>query len=158
MALDVRRNPVRGSLGEAKLRKIERELEHIALDVAGEDVVAAISDAIKCIGRARALAIAPAPDDLRQAVRLQQTLSTIYLHQGKPTDCGISDLSTGGARIAVDQKLETGIEIALAVPPDLSLMAVVMRSSDTEAHLAFRVLSADQHRRLNSVTEGLVWA
>jgi hypothetical protein len=158
MALDGRRNPVRGSLSEAKLRKIERELEQIALDVPSEDVVAAISDAIKCIGRARAIAIAPDPADLRQAVRLQHTLSTIYLHDGKPNDCGIYDLSTGGARIAVDQRLEAGIEIALSVPPDLSLTAVVMRSSDSEAHLAFRVLSADQHRRLNAVTEGLLWA
>lgn len=158
MALEDRHNPGWGGVSEAKLRKIERELEHIALDVPSGEVVAAISEAIKCIARARTIAIAPDPGDLRQTVRLRQMISTIYLHDGKSNDCGIYDLSTGGARIAVDKMLETGIEIALSVPPDLSLAAVVVRSSHEEAHLSFRVMSAEQHQRLNTVTEGLLWA
>lgn len=158
MALEDRHNPGWGSVSEAKLRKVERTLEHIALDVPSGEVVSAISDAIKCIGRARTIAIAPGPDDLRQTVRLRQVISTTYLHDGASHDCGIYDLSAGGARIEVDEMLETGIEIALAVPPDLSLAAVVVRSSGREAHLSFRVMSAEQHRRLNVVTEDLLWA
>ncbi len=158
MALEDRHNPGWGSASEAKLRKIERQLEHIALSAHSGEVVSAISDAIKCIDRARTIALAPGPDDLRQTVRLRQMISTTYLHDGTSHDCGIYDLSAGGARIEVDDALETGIEISLSVPPDLSLAAVVVRSSEREAHLSFRLMSAEQNQRLNIVTENLLWA
>jgi hypothetical protein len=157
MALEDRQNPGWGGASEAQLRTVERKLEHIALEVPSGEVVSMISEAIKCIRRARTVAIAPQPDDSRKTVRLRHVISTTYLHDGKSHDCGIYDLSAGGARIGVDTMLETGIEIALAVPPDLSLSALVVRSSGTEAHLSFRMMSAEQHQRLNIVTEDLLW-
>lgn len=142
---------------DSHLAEAQRVLSIAGYSAADETHAAAIVRTLELIGLARIALRLPESDDVRKDIRADYLVATQFTTaSGRPVECGLADLSAGGAKVIVgsDLTLTAGERVSLDIPWLNKSAACEVRSAEPGCfHVQFLDLTEHEKAALEKKVE-----